>query len=64
MNLRREILAYTRACEQLLSVDLKLSDDERSLLEYYLNELSREFLPEKPIVRVLNTDSSQPVSSA
>jgi hypothetical protein len=64
MNLRREVLAYTRACEQLLSVDLKLSDDERSLLEYYLNELSREFLPEKPIVRVLNTDSSQPVSSA
>jgi hypothetical protein len=54
MNLRREVLAYTRACEQLLSVDL----------EYYLNELSREFLPEKPIVRVLNTDSSQPVSSA
>jgi hypothetical protein len=64
MNLRREVLAYTRACEQLLSVDLKLSDDERSLLEYYLNELSREFLPEKPIVRILNTDSSQPVSSA
>jgi hypothetical protein len=64
MNLRREVLAYTRACEQLLSVDLKLSDDERSLLEYYLNELSREFLLEKPIVRVLNTDSSQPVSSA
>jgi hypothetical protein len=64
MNLRREVLAHTRACEQLLSVDLKLSDDERSLLEYYLNELSREFLPEKPIVRVLNTDSSQPVSSA
>jgi hypothetical protein len=48
MNLRREVLAYTRACEQLLSVDLKLSDDERSLLEYYLNELSREFLPEQP----------------
>jgi hypothetical protein len=52
MNLRREMRAYTRACEELLSVNGKLTDDERSLLEYYMNELSRELLADKPIVRL------------
>ena len=52
MNLRREIQAYTRACEHLLSLDQQLTDEERDLLEYYLNELSRKYLSEKPTVRL------------
>jgi hypothetical protein len=40
-----EVFAVTRACERLLSTELKLTDDELSLLEYYMNELSREFFP-------------------
>ena len=52
MNLRREIQAYTRACEHLLSLGEQLTDEERDLLEYYLNELSREYLSEKPSVRL------------
>jgi len=52
MNLRREIQAYTRACEYLLSLDQQLTDEERGLLEYYLSELSRKYLSEKPTVRL------------
>ena len=51
MNLRREIRAYTRACEHLLSLPERLTDEERDLLKYYLNELSREYLSDKPTVR-------------
>ena len=51
MNLRQEVLAYSRSCERLLSLDAKLTDEERSLLEYYMNELSRELLSDKPTVR-------------
>ena len=51
-NLRREIQAYTRACEHLLSLDQQLTDEERDLLEYYLSELSRKYLSEKPTVRL------------
>ena len=47
----REIAVYTRACEGLLSKEGALTEDERSLLEYYVNELSREFLSAKPMVR-------------
>ena len=43
-----EIAAYCRACEELLSKDSTLTEDERSLLEYYVNELSRELLSDKP----------------
>ena len=52
MNLRREIQAYTRACEHLLSLHEQLTDEERDLLEYYLSELSRKYLSEKPTVRL------------
>ena len=52
MILRREIHAYTRACEHLLSLDQQLTDEERDLLEYYLSELSRKYLSEKPTVRL------------
>ena len=48
----REIAAYCRACEGLLSKEGALTEDERSLLEYYLNELSREFFSDKPTVRL------------
>ena len=43
VQLREEILAFTRACERLLSNELTLSDDERQLVEYYADNLSREF---------------------
>jgi hypothetical protein len=47
----QEIATYTRACERLLSREEMLTEDERSLLEYYVNELSRQFLSAKPMVR-------------
>ena len=47
----REIAVYTRACEGLLSKEGALTEDERSLLEYYVNEVSREFLSDKPTAR-------------
>lgn len=40
----QEIAAYTRACERLLSKEGTLNEDERSLLEYCVRELSQEFL--------------------
>jgi len=40
----QELTAFTRACERLLSKEGPLNEDERSLLEYYVNDLSREFL--------------------
>ena len=49
MNLRQELLAYSRACEHVLSIKAELTDEERRLLEYYVNELSREVLSDKPI---------------
>jgi hypothetical protein len=50
-QIRRELLDYSRACEHLLSLQHPLSDDERSLLSYYVRELSQQFLidPPKPI---------------
>ena len=40
----QELTAFTRVCERLLSKEGPLNEDERSLLEYYVNDLSREFL--------------------
>jgi len=51
-HLCEEIAAYARACERLLSKEGLLTEDERSLLEYYVHELSREFLSDGPTVRV------------
>ena len=42
--LRTELLTFTRACEHLLSIDFTLTDEERTLLAYYVRELSKEFL--------------------
>lgn len=50
-QLNQEILGYTRACERLLSTEITLSDDERSLVEYYVQELSRKFLSHGPKLR-------------
>jgi len=40
----QEITDYVRACEHLLCKEGALTEDERGLLEYYVKELSREFL--------------------
>lgn len=48
----QELMAFTRACERLLSKEGTLNEDERSLLEYYVNDLSRQFLSDKPTVRL------------
>jgi hypothetical protein len=51
-NLRPEVLAFTRACEHSLSIEMTVTEDERILLDYYVNELSREFLSDGPTVRL------------
>jgi hypothetical protein len=43
----REISRYVRSCEGLLSLEGLLTEDERSLVEYYMKELSRELLADK-----------------
>ena len=43
-RLSNEIRAYSRACEHLLSTETTLNDDERSLVEYYVKEVSRRFI--------------------
>ena len=55
-QIREEVSSITRACERLLSTDVTLTDDERSLLEYYMEELSREFFSDKPTVRLRYTE--------
>ena len=53
----QEIAAYTRACERLLSKEGTLTEDERNLLDYYMRELSREFLSDQPTIRVRYPES-------
>ena len=59
----REIAAFSRSSESLLSKEGALTEDERSLLEYYINELSREYLSDNPMVR-LRYNESAPVKPA
>ena len=47
---RPELLAVTRACEHLLSTDMQLTEEERNLLEFYVNDMVREFLSVRSIV--------------
>ena len=47
----QEITDYVRSCEHLLSNHATLTKDERDLLEYYVKELSREYLSGKPTLR-------------
>jgi hypothetical protein len=49
-TLRPELITFTRACENLLSDGVPLTEDERTLLEYYVNDVVREFLVDKSIV--------------
>ena len=42
-QLSQEILAYSRACEHLLSTEITLNDDENSLVAYYIQELANKF---------------------
>jgi hypothetical protein len=55
-EIRHEVFSVTRACERLISTELTLTEDERNLLEYYMEELSREFFSDKPAVRLRFTD--------
>ena len=48
-HLSREVLEYSRACERLLSARVTLNDDERSLLEYYSQEISNKFTAGPPV---------------
>ena len=43
-HIGEEVCRWINECERLLSTELTLTDDERSLLEYYLNEVSGKFL--------------------
>ena len=51
MQLSQEILVYSRACEHLLSTEVTLNDDESSLVEYYVQELSRKFVSPGPTIQ-------------
>jgi hypothetical protein len=51
MQLSQDILVYSRACEHLLSTEVTLNDDETSLVEYYLQELSRKFVSPAPDIQ-------------
>ncbi len=51
MQLSQEILVYSRACEHLLSTEVTLNDDESSLVEYYVQELSRKFVSPGPTMQ-------------
>ena len=50
LNLRPELLDFTRACERLLTKEVALTEDERDLLEYYVNDMAREFLRDRSTV--------------
>jgi len=49
-TLRPDLVAFTRACEHLLADGVPLTEDERNLLEYYVNGVVRKFLADKSIV--------------
>ena len=51
MQLSQEILVYSRACEHLLSTEVTLNDDESSLVEYYVQELSRKLVSPGPTMQ-------------
>ncbi len=57
-HVRREIALYTRACDRLLSKEGTLTEDERSLVEFYVNELSRELLSDKSTVGLRHIETA------
>jgi hypothetical protein len=57
MTLRPILRAYASACEDLLSIGHTLADEERSFLEYYVKELSRDLLSNNPTVETVIAES-------
>ena len=49
LNLRPELLAFTRACENLLAKEVTLTEDERDLIEFYVKDMARAYLSDKAI---------------
>jgi hypothetical protein len=43
-QLSKDIIAYSRACERLLSTEVALNDEESRLVAYYFQELSRKVM--------------------
>jgi len=60
----REVTDYVRSCERLLTKQETLTDDERGLLEYYVKELSRELLSDKPTMWSSQNESTVAPTSA
>jgi hypothetical protein len=63
-HIGEEVCTWTNGCERLLSAEVVLTEDERSLLEYYMNELTRKFLSrtastQHPLPPLTETSSSQ-----
>jgi len=63
-HISEEVCDWTNGCERLLSTELVLTEDERSLLEYYLTEVSRKFLSrtasnQHPMPPLTETSSTQ-----
>jgi hypothetical protein len=56
---RQEVLAFTRGCEHLLSRKPTLTDDERNLVEYYVNDLFS-----RVHVELIEHPSSQQISGS
>ncbi len=63
-HIGEEVCDWTNGCERLLSTELVLTADERTLLEYYLNEVTRKFLSrtasnQHPMPLLIETSSTQ-----
>ena len=58
MSLRPVLRAYSSACEHLLSIRDTLTDEERSFIEYYVNELSRDLLSDRRTVETVTAERS------
>ena len=43
MHIRDEVFAFTRAYEHLLASGFALTEDERSFLQYYFQEMAQHF---------------------
>jgi hypothetical protein len=56
---RQEVLAFTRACEHLLSRKPTLTNDERSLVEYYINDVTHEFMLNSYSTRAASKSAAQ-----
>ena len=50
-QLSQKTLAYSRACEHLLSREITLNDDESRLVEYYVQEVSLKFVSPRPAMQ-------------